>query len=79
MRKWPFVLLTIFLIIGATGYYFYSNYLSSNKWKPLLQKELKDLVLKTTDSLYSIEYSDFDLNLTSGNLTLSDFKLVPDT
>ena len=79
VRKWPFVLLAIVLIIGATGYYFYNNYLSSNKWKPLLQKELKDLVLKTTDGLYSIEYSDFDLNLTSGNLTLSDFKLVPDT
>jgi hypothetical protein len=29
--------------------------------------------------LYSIAYSDFDLNLTSGNATLSDFKLIPDT
>ena len=69
----------IILIISATGYYFYNNYIASDKWKPLLQQQLKDLVLKTTDSLYHIEYSDFDLNVTSGNATLYDFKLVPDT
>ena len=79
VRKWPFVLLAIILTIGATGYYFYNNYIALNKWKPLLQQQLKDLVLKTTDSLYHIEYSNFDLNITSGNATLYDFKLVPDT
>ena len=78
-RRWPYVLLTIIVLICGTGYYFYNKYLASNKWKPLLQQELKDLVLKSTDSLYHIEYSDFDLNLTSGNATLSDFKLIPDT
>jgi hypothetical protein len=44
-----------------------------------LQKQLKELVLKSSDSLYHIEYSDFDLNITTGSATLSDFKLVPDT
>lgn len=44
-----------------------------------MQKELAELVLKTSDSLYHIEYSDFDLNIRSGNATLSDFKMVPDT
>lgn len=77
--KWPFVLLAFILIIGATGYYFYNKYLAANKWKPLLQQGLKTLVLKATDSLYHIEYSDFDLNITSGNATLHNFKLVPDT
>ncbi len=78
-RRWPYILLLIVVLIAGTGYYFYNKYLASNKWKPLLQAELKDLVLSSTDSLYHIEYSDFDLNITSGNATLKNFKLVPDT
>lgn len=45
----------------------------------MLQRQLKELVIKSTDSLYHIEYSDFDLNITSGNATLLNFKLIPDT
>jgi hypothetical protein len=78
-RKWPIVVLVIILLLGGAGYYIYTNYIAGDKWKPLLQAEIKDLVLKSTDSLYSIQYSDFDLNITSGNATLKDFKLIPDT
>ncbi|MDB5018841.1 MAG: hypothetical protein JWQ84_3673 [Mucilaginibacter sp.] len=78
-RIWPFVLLTIVVIICGSGYYLYHNYLAGNRWKPILQQRLKELVVQSSDSLYHIEYSDFDLNITSGNATLSDFRLVPDT
>jgi hypothetical protein len=79
---WPVVLLSILFVtglVGISGYYIYNTYLANNRWKPLLQKQLKELVLKTSDSLYHIEYSDFDLNMASGNATLYNFKLVPDT
>lgn len=76
---WPVIVLLIIVAVGGAGYYFYTNYIAQNRWKPYLQQELKDVVLKTTDSLYHIEYSDFDLNITSGNATLTDFKLIPDT
>jgi len=79
MRKWPFILLAVLLVIGGGGYYAYNKYLAQDRWKPYLQQELKALVLKTTDSLYHIEYSDFDLNIASGDVTLTDFRLVPDT
>jgi len=79
VRKWPVILLAILLIIGGVGYYFYNKYVAEDRWKPLLQAEIKDLVLKSTDSLYHIEYSDFDLNIRSGNATLTNFKLIPDT
>ncbi|HEY4326317.1 MAG TPA: hypothetical protein VGN20_20190 [Mucilaginibacter sp.] len=79
IAKWPFILLAIILAIGTPAYYFYNKYLANNRWKPLLQRQLKELVLRSTDSLYHIEYSDFDLNFTSGNATLSDFKFIPDT
>jgi hypothetical protein len=78
-RKWPYILLLVVAVIAGAGYYVYQKYISENRWKPFLQQQLKALVLKTTDSLYSIEYSDFDINVTSGNATLSDFRLVPDT
>jgi len=78
-RVWPIVLLAVLIIIGGAVYYFYRNYIAQNRWKPYLQEQLKALVLKTTDSLYSIEYTDFDLNIASGNATLTDFKLIPDT
>src|ERR1700761_1061395 len=78
-RIWPYIVLLILAIIGGGGYYFYTNYIAQNRWKPYLQAELKDLVLKASDSLYSIQYSDFDLNITTGDATLKDFKLIPDT
>jgi hypothetical protein len=79
MRKWLFILLAAMLAASAAGYYYYNKYIAYNRWKPLLQQKLKDLVLKSSDSLYHIEYSDFDLDITSGNATLKDFKLIPDT
>jgi hypothetical protein len=79
IRKWPFIILAILLLLGGGGWYAYNNYLAGDKWKPILQARLKELVLKSSDSLYHIECSDFDLNLTSGDATLTDFKLVPDS
>ena len=78
-RKWPIVLLIFIAVAAATCYYVYNHYFARNQWKPLLQAKLKELVLRSSDSLYHIEYSDFDLDIASGDATLSDFKLVPDT
>lgn len=79
LPAWPFIAIAVLLIITGTGYYFYYTYFANNHWKPILQRELKELVLRTSDSLYSIEYSDFDLNVASGNAYLYNFRLIPDT
>jgi hypothetical protein len=79
IARWPLVITLVLALLVAGGYYAYQRYITGNRWKPYLQAELKALVLKTTDSLYHIEYSDFDLNITTGSATLKDFKLVPDT
>jgi len=82
MPLWPLILLIIVVIAGvlaATGYYFYDRYLANNRWKPLLQARLQELVVRSSDSLYHIEYSGFDLNIASANATLYNFRLVPDT
>lgn len=77
--RWPFTILVILVIIAGAGYYYYKKYIADNRWKPILQAKLKELILKSTDSLYHIEYSDFDLDIVSGNATLKNFKLIPDT
>jgi len=79
IRKWPIVILVLIFLIGGSGWYIYNRYFAGDRWKPLLQAKLKEMILKSTDSLYHIEYSDFDLNLASGDATLTDFKLVPDS
>ncbi|MFD2863104.1 hypothetical protein [Mucilaginibacter antarcticus] len=79
IRIWPIVILVLILTIGGAGWYIYNSYFAGDKWKPLLQAKLKELVISTSDSLYRIEYTDFDLNLTSGDATLSNFKLIPDS
>jgi len=80
--KWLIVTGVIMLVIGGVvgaAWFYYQKYIAGNRWKPLLQAQLKELVAKSTDSLYHIEYTDFDLNITSGNAVLKNFKLVPDT
>nr|WP_213489697.1 hypothetical protein [Mucilaginibacter sp. Bleaf8] len=77
--KWPFIVLAILLLIGGAGYYFYNKYIAQDRWKPYLQQQLQEAIISSSDSLYHIQYSDFDLNLASGDAILSDFKLIPDT
>ncbi len=79
LPAWPFIVLVVVAIAGWATYYIYNSYLAGNRWKPVLQRRLKELVLKTSDSLYQIEYSDFELNIHSGNATIYDFRLIPDT
>jgi uncharacterized protein YjbI with pentapeptide repeats len=46
---------------------------------PKLSDKLKEAVLKGTDSLYTINYSDLDLNVLQGKAVLYDITFKPDT
>jgi len=71
--KWILIILLVLLILLAGGAW----YLSS-RWKPLLDTQLKQLVLNSSDSLYRVEYTDLKINLISGNASLKNLKLIPD-
>jgi len=63
----------LFLAADAMSWYL------SVKLRPVITKELKDLVLNATDSLYRIEFSTVNTNFLLGNASISDVKIIPDT
>ncbi|WP_316746467.1 hypothetical protein [Pedobacter gandavensis] len=65
-------LVLLLLIMGLT-----SRYLAF-KFKPLVKAQIKELVLKTTDSLYHIEFTGIRMNLLTANASLTGVKVIPD-
>ncbi|MFI5160057.1 MAG: hypothetical protein ACHQHN_02215 [Sphingobacteriales bacterium] len=48
-------------------------------WSPILAKQVKKAVLKSSDSLYNINFSDADLHILKGEIDIYDLTLKPDT
>jgi hypothetical protein len=60
------------LIAGGIGYF-------AKKVSPFLSQRLKDQVIRSSDSLYHIEFTGLSVNPLTGNISLRGFKLIPDT
>lgn len=72
--KWvAAVMFLLFVAADAMSWYL------SVKLRPVIMKELKDLVLNSTDSLYHIEFSTVNTNFLLGNASVSNVKIIPDT
>ncbi len=72
--KWIGGSLLIFvLLIVSTAWYL------SAQLKPIIKKELKELVQKSTNGLYTVEFSDLHTNLLTGSASILDVNFVPDT
>ncbi|MBG6235199.1 hypothetical protein IWX76_001767 [Pedobacter sp. CAN_A7] len=70
------------LVISAAGFLvvFGSVSLYMNIWvKPILAKQVKQLVASTTENLYHIEFSGITVNCLTGDASLSQVRFVPDT
>lgn len=50
-----------------------------NKFKPIAKSQIRELVLEATDSLYTIEFSEVNMNLITGSASLNDVKIIPDS
>lgn len=64
--------LILFLFFSLASWYY------SEKLRPVITDEIKDLVLSTTDSLYHINFSTVKTNVFTGNASLSDVEIIPD-
>jgi hypothetical protein len=48
-------------------------------WSPILAKEVKKIVLKSSDSLYKVSFSSAELHVLRGTIDIFDITLKPDT
>lgn len=72
--KWVIGVFLVLIIAMAGGVWYLSNH-----WKPLLTAKLDETIANSTDSLYRISYDEIDLNILTGNASLVNFRLIPDT
>ncbi|CAM4256567.1 hypothetical protein SAMN06265348_10885 [Pedobacter westerhofensis] len=67
------IVFVLFMTADAASWYL------SSKRRPIVTKELKDLVLHATDSLYHVEFSTVNTNYLLGNASILDVRILPDT
>jgi len=48
-------------------------------WSPVLADTIKDAVLKSSDSLYNVDFSDAELHVLRGSITFYNITIKPDT
>src|SRR6185312_12423871 len=48
-------------------------------WSPILAKKVKDVVLKSSDSLYTVSFSSAELHILRGTIVIFNIDLKPDT
>ncbi len=72
--KW---LIGVTLLIGIGA--FVGIWYVSQHWKPILKKQLPIFVGMATDNLYQLTYDDLDFNWATGNASIKNVLLIPDT
>jgi len=71
--KWmALVALVVFLVFG-TGFIYFKL-----RIKPLIEQELRELVPRSTQGLYHLDFTGLSINLLTANASLSNVKLTPD-
>src|SRR3954468_8895048 len=70
--------LTIFIIVGT--HLFKKDIQSKDsKVKPVITRTVKNVVKEASDSLYKLEFSNFNLSIDSGYADISNFKMSVDS
>jgi len=72
--KWVIGIVVTLLILVVAGAWYLSRH-----WKPILDAQIKEAVMRSTDSLYVIGYDDLNFNLITGNASLKGFRLTVDS
>ena len=66
-------LIAILVIVIASAVYI------AAKWKPFLTEKIKTGVYEASDHLYNIDFTDLNLNVLTGTVSMDSVKLYPDT
>ena len=74
LLKW-IVGILLFISLSLVG----ASWYLSVKFRPLIRQELKELVKNSTNGLYSIDFDAIHTNFITGNATISNVRIIPDT
>lgn len=72
--KWFLGILSVLILIIVGGAWYLSN-----NWKPIIEAKLKEIIHNSSEGLYTLKYSDMDINVGLGNISLDSVELIPDT
>lgn len=76
-HKWQKV--TVITLVSLLVIVLAALLLIDNIAGPKISKKLKTELEKSTDSLYRVEFGDFELHTLRGQITIKDLKLIPNT
>ncbi len=76
-KRWQRVLAIVLLII--TGIVLILGFLINRYWSPILASKVKDVVTKSSDGLYKIDFSSAELHILRGTIVIYNITLKPDT
>ena len=72
LLKWTFSILAIvILFLGVAAWYI------NNRWKPILTDVIKNTIVGATDSLYQVEFSNIEVNILTGGVTIDSIEVKP--
>lgn len=72
--KWIGAIL-LFVVLGLAG----ASWYLSVKLKPIIGKELRELVKTSTHGLYSLDFATIHTNFITGSATIGEVRITPDT
>lgn len=72
--KWVAAIAAVIIALVA-GIAVYLSY----HWKPIITAKIKESVLTSTDSLYTINFKKLDINILTGNIAIQGLVLKPDS
>jgi hypothetical protein len=72
--KWLIGVCLLLIVVFSIVSRYYSE-----KLEPVITREIKDLVTTATDSLYQVNFSKVKTNIFTGNASMFDVEIIPDT
>lgn len=72
-KKALIVLAAVLLLVFSALVYL------SIRWKPIITQQIKESVLNSTDSLYTVDFADINVNLFTGSADLQKIVFKPDS
>lgn len=75
-KLWKWV---IGIILGLAIAVFAGLWYISSRWEPIVKDRLQLVVADASKNLYKIEYSDLNINVLTGSVTLKNLEIIPDS